>query len=294
MTPIVKWVGGKRQLLPKIVELLTRNGRIRDYYEPMVGGGAVFFGLQSNQLIDRTAWIGDVNEELINVYRVVEDVTTVRQLKGILAKQSDVYKRAWESDEKERAVEALYYSIRDMDPTTLGTVSRAARFIFINKAGFNGLYRVNKKGKCNVPWGHGRKPALLDEEAIDGAHKALSQVSEFMGIAHQSIFNFDEKTTPEDAVYIDPPYVPVSPTADFTSYTAGGFGEVEQRKLAELFRRIAGSGTRLVLSNSDTPLVRELYASFMLVEVRARRAVNRDVTKRGKVGELLVCANIKP
>jgi DNA adenine methylase len=259
--PFVKWAGGKRQLLDQLRPLLP--ARFRRYFEPFTGGGAVFFSL-----CPKDAVLGDMNAELIDCYRAIRD-----DVEGVIT-----------ALRRHRYDAVHYYRARSADPSTLPLPERAARTIYLNRTGYNGLYRVNRAGKFNVPMGRHTNPLLCDAEnlrACSGAVRGVDlRVADFEEVAGRAKAG--------DLVYFDPPYVPVSDTADFTSYVPGGFGVAEQRRLAALFAKLARRGVHAVLSNSDTPLVRELYAGFRIDEVLAARFINSRATGRGKVGEVVV------
>lgn len=267
--PPWKWVGGKTQLLSEILPRLP--AKIKTYYEPFVGGGAVFFALAEEKRF-KHANLSDSNEELINAYRTLasDPAGVIKKLKHHTHRHS----------------EAWFYTTRSLDPKELSRVDRAARFIYLNKTCFNGLYRVNKKGAFNVPFGKYANPTICDEvnllvvSGVLRGSKALATAGDF------------ESTTLSakrgDAVYFDPPYVPVSDTANFTAYAVGGFDYVEQVRLRDVAARLVKRGVHVLLSNSATALVRKLYEGFKIEEVSARRAINSKGDKRGNVGELLI------
>lgn len=250
-------------MLSQLLPLFPKQ--YNNYYEPFLGGGAVFF---SGIYVSHKAFLSDYNEEIINCYKVIRD--DVDSLIKALALH--------------RYEEKYYYSVRSTDPKSISVLHRAARTIFLNKTGFNGLYRVNKSGKFNVPFGKYVNPTICDKDNLIACSKELKGVDLFAGDFQQST----EFVRANDLVYFDPPYVPVSETCDFTSYTKNGFGEKEQKRLALEFDRLAKLGAHVLLSNSDTPLVRELYKGHEIVEVQASRNINSKGAKRGKVGEVVV------
>ena len=262
--PFLKWVGGKTQLLPHILGLFPKS--FNRYHEPFVGGGAVFFSLSPHKAI-----LSDVNPDLIQAYTMIRDdvESVIHELK------------------MHRAEEAYYYSVREADVASLSGAEAAARIIFLNKTCFNGLYRVNRSGKFNVPFGKYANPTICNEANLRLVSEALQGVD----IRLESVFELDARVSKNDLVYFDPPYVPLSPTASFTSYTKQGFGEHQQRQLATLFARLASKGAHCYLSNSDTPLVRELFKDFRIKKVYARRAINSRADRRGPVGEVIVCSD---
>lgn len=259
--PFLKWVGGKRQLLPAMESLLPR--RIERYFEPFVGGGALFFHLKP-----RFAVLADINRELVDCYQAVRD----RVEEVVQDLQTHTHD------------EGYYYALRERRPEELDLPRRASRTIFLNRTGFNGLYRVNREGRFNVPFGRYTNPVVCDEDNL----RACSQQ---LAAAHIDAMPFDEvedMAAPGDLVYFDPPYVPASATANFTSYAAEGFTLRDQERLAELARRLSGRGVNVMVSNSDTPLTRELYQGLHLHQVMARRSINSNGARRGAVPELLV------
>jgi DNA adenine methylase len=262
----VKWCGGKTFLLPEILPRLP--AKINTYYEPFVGGGAVFFALASERRF-KLAVIGDANEELMNLYYVISKYPY-----DLIAFLDDGFKQ----DEKS------YYKIRAQNPKDLRSLARAARTLYLNKVSFNGLYRVNKKGVFNVPWGRQEGRTLLDEENILACCDAL-------GRSALTSLDFEQTVLPVkrgDAVYFDCPYVPVSAVANFTAYTSDGFSLSHQIRLRDTAMTLDAKGVHVLLSNSDAPLVRELYRGFKIEEVQAPRRVNSKGGKRGNVGELLI------
>jgi DNA adenine methylase len=265
--PFLKWVGGKTGLLSELRYFMLKE--FGDYYEPFLGGGALFFNLASKGVIHATksAHLSDANAELINTYRQVKSAPL------------DVISVLKEYDYDEE----LYYSTRAIVPDNL--VERAARTIFLNKTGFNGLYRVNSKGQFNVPFGRYTNPTICDSKNLLACSLAL------LRCATLNSSDFENALVPAnkgDFVYLDPPYVPLSKTSSFTRYEKGDFGLPEQQRLADVFRWHAKRGVLLMLSNSDTPIVRELYADFDIQVVQAARAVNSKGDKRGKVNEVVV------
>jgi DNA adenine methylase len=263
--PFLKWAGGKGQLLEQFRPLFPERTFGR-YFEPFVGSAAVFFALRP-----RDAVLTDVNRELIDCYCAVRNHVD----EVIDALRSHKYE------------EEYYYRVRDRDPAELSLPERAARTIFLNKTGYNGLYRVNKKGRFNVPFGRYTNPGFAHPDRLDNMRtcaRALRSVTldvhDFAEVAKHARAG--------DFVYFDPPYVPASSTADFTSYVPGGFGWEEQKRLAEVFCELSRKGALAMLSNSDTPAVRKLYRGFRVDTVLASRNINSRGDKRGKVGEVVV------
>jgi DNA adenine methylase len=261
--PFLTWAGGKGQLLAQLRPLLPAAGTYGRYFEPFAGGAALFFALNPKR-----ALLADVNAELIDCYKAArDDVDAVIEALGQYRYGADHYYRA-----------------REIDPRTLPLAERAARTIYLNRTGYNGLYRVNRSGKFNVPMGRYTNPTLCDAANLKACSRALAKVvlrlEDFEAVA--------ARAKPGDFVYFDPPYVPVSDTADFTSYVPGGFGSDQQRRLAGVFADLARRGVHAMLSNSDTPAVRELYEDFRIHRVLASRHINSRGSRRGKVGEVVV------
>lgn len=268
--PFLKWVGGKGQLLPVLLRQVKRAGGFSRYHEPFVGGGALFFELHRQGLLKKRApsLLSDANERLIETYLGVRD--NPERLIALL------------EEHKARHNKDYYYEVRGLVPQD--PIERAARIIYLNKTCFNGLYRENSKGLFNVPMGRYKNPAICDEENLWAVSVALQSV-ELSSRPFETILEYAE---PGDLVYFDPPYHPVSTTANFTSYNQKGFGENDQRALAEVFAELARRGVKAILSNSYTPLILDIYAPFKPQTVSAARAVNSRAEKRGAVAEVLV------
>ncbi len=260
--PFIKWAGGKRQLLPELLAQLP--ARLRTYHEPFLGGGALFFKRKPDRAV-----LSDLNERLIRTYRAVrDDVEGVIEALSGCPNDKDFF---------------LRMRARDIDAAT--DVELAAWFIFLNKTGFNGLYRVNKQGRFNVPFGAYKNPTICDVDNLRACREALRGVK----LLHTDFRHVDEMTEPGDFIYFDPPYVPVSATASFTSYTRDGFTLEDQTELRDIARSLKHKKVHVLLSNSSVPVVHELYADgFDRREVFASRAINSDATKRGKVAETLI------
>ncbi|HXJ22710.1 MAG TPA: DNA adenine methylase [Polyangia bacterium] len=268
LRPFLKWAGGKRQLLPRILELAPT--RIRTYCEPFIGGGAVFFALAGERRFER-AVLGDVNPELIGCYEAVRDRApeVIRLLGG------------WRNREDD------YYRVREQRPAQLSPTERAARLIYLNRCGYNGLYRVNSEGIFNVPFGRYASVRICDPERLEAASRALRSVELICGDFRTVI----EACAParQDFVYLDPPYVPISSTASFTAY-AGAFDMEDQRRLAQQLCELAEARVPAVLSNSYCRATLSLYRHDGLLRqrVQARRAINSVATRRGPIAEILV------
>lgn len=269
--PFLKWVGGKRQLLPELLKHIPEGPF--NYFEPFVGGGALFFALSPDQA--KTAVLGDSNLHLIAAYKGVRDdvEAVIGALKIHQARHS-----------LEHYLEARRHLVVDGRPA--GTIPAvAARVIYINRTCFNGLWRVNKKGGYNVPMGRYENPTICDGPNLKACSRALQGVL----LRHLDFWWTIETATKGDFVYFDPPYVPASTSANFTGYAKEGFTYDDQVRLRDCALRLKAAGANVLLSNSDTSIVRDLYKrGFQMRLVEARRAVNSDASKRGKVGELLI------
>ncbi len=269
--PFVKWVGGKRQLLAqfRLMNLYPpekfdpQSGK---YFEPFVGGGAVFF-----DLLPETAYLSDLNNELVITYNVIK---------------SDV-ESLIKSLKKHKLDKEYFLKIRAQNPEKLSDLNTASRFIYLNRTCFNGMYRVNSKGGFNVPFGKYTNPLICDENNLRKASKALKNVE----IIKQDYREVLKKAKKGDFVYFDPPYYPVSKTASFTSYTSEAFLDKEQTELRDTFVELHKRGCFVMLSNSDTAFINKIYSKIKgvrITKVQAGRAINSDASKRGKITEVLV------
>jgi DNA adenine methylase len=265
--PVLKWAGGKRRLLRQYEpHFPTEFG---SYFEPFFGGGAVFFWLFNQGLLrDTQTLLNDVNPELVNFYSVLRNDCES------LIERLHAHRR--------RHGEEYYYDTRRKKPRL--PVTRAARLMYLNRTCFNGLYRVNSKGQFNVPMGRYKNPSICDAEGLRAASSALGTTQLTLG----SFKDATKSAKPGDLVYFDPPYVPLNPTSSFTSYTRENFTLTDQQELADTFRELAARGVKVCLSNSDTPLVRELYEGFEQHVIMAPRAINSKADRRQKVSELLI------
>lgn len=259
----IKWAGGKTQLVSQFHYLMP--DKFNNYLEPFLGSGAFFFYI--TQRYRCTAILSDNNAELINAFEMVKEKPN--DLIPLLA------------EHKQNHSKNYYYAIRKEKPT--GKLERAARFIYLNKTCFNGLYRVNSKGEFNVPMGSYKNPTIYSEKTILRASKLLQnatlKVSSFEGVL--------DDAKKGDFVYFDPPYHPIKKTS-FTSYTKEDFSEKEQHELVKVFKKLDERGCFVMLSNSDTTFIKELYAGFKQRRVKARRAINCNGSGRGKINELVV------
>ncbi|MFW0179045.1 DNA adenine methylase [Rothia sp. P7208] len=270
--PILKWVGGKRQLLDEIDKRIPKKYTM--YVEPFVGGGAVLLNRQPQR-----ARINDWNNELVNVYKVIRDnPDDIIEILRYHKEQNTILGSEW------------YYSIRGLDRTShfkkLSPVERAARMIYLNKTCYNGLFRVNASGQLNVPYGQYKNPNIVNEIGIRALHSYLSQANIDI---RQGDFSDSLKELPEGSfVYLDPPYMPVTATSSFTSYTQGGFDYNEQVRLRDECLKLRDQGIGFLESNSDCEAIRELYKDFTIETVYAKRAINSRSDKRGVVKEVLI------
>lgn len=282
--PFVKWVGGKRQLLPDLLAHLPvspealASGQAR-YFEPFMGGGALFFALEEAGLA--RAVLNDANPELTNLYRTVQaqpEALAERLTQAEFANDRAAFDavRAWD---------------RAPDWAQRSALDRAARFVYLNRTGFNGLWRVNRQGCFNVPFGRYTNPGFPGLPALQDASRAL-------GVAEIREGDFEAACADAaagDLVYFDPPYAPVSLTASFVGYTKGGFDDGMQRRLAQVCADLGRRGVAWMLSNSDTPYTREVFGAIpgaVIHTVHAGRSINRDKDGRGKVCEILAVGRL--
>ena len=266
--PVLKWVGGKRQLMSEIEKLLPKT--YTTYYEPFIGGGAVLFELQPNKAV-----INDVNSELINLYNVIKD--NVEELICDLKKHENTSE--------------YFYRIRELDRDKnryqdLSKVERASRIVYLNKTCFNGLFRVNRAGEFNTPFGKYKNPNIVDEVT-------LRAVSKYFNKADIKILNCDFENSLKGIrkgsfVYLDPPYDPISSSSSFTGYDKGGFNRDEQIRLKKLCDKLNKKGVKFLLSNSATEFIIDLYKEYDIKIVKAKRFINSNGNSRGEVDEVLV------
>ncbi len=271
--PLVKWVGGKRKILPELVKRLP--AKLDRYFEPFAGGAALFF-----HLAPQRALLGDANADLMDMYRAVasDPDLVIEKLRGMAGEHAS---KAYTQDG------GYYYFVRENWNQHRGAWpiwSSAASFLYLNRTCYNGLYRTNKAGKFNAPVGRYTNPTICDPQRIASCAQVLAQAELWTG---------GYQTTTCDArrgdfVYFDPPYVPAKAGSNFTGYTAGGFGEQDHRELADLARSLVDRGVQVMLSNADVPLVRRLYKGFKIDRVRVARSINSRGDKRGKVGEVII------
>jgi DNA adenine methylase len=267
--PFLKWAGGKRQLLAIIRPLIPAG--FRRYYEPFLGGGAVFFDRQPQNAI-----VNDFNAELINCYSVIRD--TPEELLAETVKHFNTSE--------------YFYQVREMDRSpayaNLSPVERAARLIYLNKTCYNGLFRVNGQGQFNVPFGDYKNPVIADPAIIRAISRYLNKSN--IIFRSQDFAQAVAEAKRGDFVYFDPPYDPVSDTASFTGYSLNGFDKKEQGRLKETCDELTRHGVKVLISNSNTPFIRELFSEeiYSLQVVQARRNINSVSSGRGKIDEVLI------
>ena len=269
LQPFTKWTGGKRQLLPVIRELMPKT--YNRYFEPFVGGGALFF-----DLAPKDAVINDFNAELINCYQQIKD--NPQELIEILKVHQEYNSKEYYLD--------LRSADRDERIDMMSEVQRAARILYMLRVDFNGLYRVNSKNQFNVPYGRYKNPKIVDENLI-------SAISTYLNNNQIEIKKVDfEKAVLDvqtgDFVYFDPPYIPLSETSAFTSYTHEGFSYDDQVRLRDTFKTLSDAGAYVMLSNSSSFLVEELYRDFNIHYVEATRTNGAKSSSRGKISEIIV------
>jgi DNA adenine methylase len=268
VAPVVKWVGGKRQLLPEIEKYIPKS--FTTYYEPFLGGGAVLFNIQPQKAI-----VNDINEELVNLYIAVRD--NVDEL------IEDLKKHTNDAD--------YFYKVRELDRkpdiySKLTNIERASRIHYLNKTCFNGLFRVNMAGQFNSPFGSYKNPNIVNEVTIRAVSKYLNDAKiEFKcGDYEESLRGIKKGAF----VYFDPPYDPVSDSSSFTGYARGGFDRNEQIRLKTLCDRLDAKGIKFLLSNSSTNFITDLYEGYIIETIQAKRSINSKGDERGEVDEVLV------
>ena len=269
LQPFTKWTGGKRQLLPVIRELMPK--KYNRYFEPFVGGGALFF-----DLAPKDAVINDFNAELINCYQQIKD--NPQELIEILKVHQEYNSKEYYLDL--RSVD------RDERIDMMSEVQRAARILYMLRVDFNGLYRVNSKNQFNVPYGRYKNPKIVDENLVSAISTYLNnnQIEIKKGDFEKAVLDVQ----PGDFVYFDPPYIPLSETSAFTSYTHEGFSYDDQVRLRDTFKKLSDTGAYVMLSNSSSFLVEELYRDFNIHYVEATRTNGAKSSSRGKISEIIV------
>lgn len=263
--PPIKWAGGKQNLARFILHRLPVE--VNTYYEPMVGGGAILLKMRGRF---KKAVISDTNPEVVNAWRTIKK--DVKKLIQTLRRSKFKY-------DKE-----TFLKIRAQDPNKLSPVGRAARFVYLNKTCFNGLYRVNSQGQFNVPFGRYKDPVICDAANL----RAVAQVLKNVTILDKDFEEACKGAGPGDAVYFDPPYMPVSKTSNFTGYTAEGFNQQDHERLARVFEKTGDFGARVVLTNSIAPGVMSLYGKFDYDRQTGSRSIGGPADYRHKIGEIIV------
>ena len=265
--PIVKWAGGKTKIINQFAKYIPKD--FNNYHEPFVGGGALFFYLIPNLIEKRKkGYLSDSVEELINLYQTIKN--DVHNL--INETNKHVYQKEY------------YYHVRSLNPLELSDLERASRVLYLNRTCFNGLYRVNKKGQFNVSFGDYVNPVIVDETALRNANQAFQHAEIFCSDFEVVLDNAKEK----DFVYLDPPYVPLSTTSDFTKYTPNAFNVNDHKRLKVVFESLKAMGCFVMLSNSDTDYTRELFSDYNIKTVNATRAINSNTARRGAIKELII------
>lgn len=261
--PFVKWAGGKKQIIHELIQRIP--DRFNTYYEPFIGGGALFF-----ELMPEKAVIGDKNYELINAYFIIKDKVEelIEELKN------------------HKNCKTYYYKIRSLNPEKLDLVKRASRFIYLNKTCYNGLWRVNSKGQFNVPFGRYKNPKICDEENLRAINSYLNRIN--IKIIHGDYKETLKNAGKGDFIYLDPPYAPVSKTANFTKYLKEDFTFEDQKKLAEIFKELDRKGCYIMLSNSDIDFIKDLYKGYLIEKIEASRFINCIAEKRKNHTELII------
>lgn len=263
----IKWAGGKKKLIEQFNPFFPQ--KIERFFDPFVGGGSVAFFI-IKKYKPKEVFLSDINQELINCYIVIKN--DVENLINELKKLKTTHNKE------------TYYKIRAQDPGSLSPVERAARFIYLNKTCYNGLYRVNSKGQFNVPIGEYKNPSIYSEEDL----REISQLLKNTKIEAMHFSEIIKRVKKGDFVYFDPPYYPLKKGKSFTTYTKDNFLERDQIELEELFTQLNKTGSKLMLSNSDTDFIKNLYKNYNIHTVNAARMINCVATKRGIIKEVLV------
>ncbi|WP_229727432.1 DNA adenine methylase [Sporolactobacillus putidus] len=265
--PFLKWAGGKRRMLADIRSCVPEH--FRRYYEPFVGAGALLFDLQPAEAV-----INDINEELMNVYRVIES-----DVEGLIG---DLEKHCNEKD--------YYYKIRDLDLSEdykkMSDLEKASRIIYLNKTCFNGLFRVNKEGHFNVPFGKYSRPNIVNERTLRGVSRYFRENR--VKMMTTDFAEAVEGAGDRDFIYLDSPYDPLSTTSYFTSYSNDGFSREDQIRLHDLFIDLDRRGAFVLMSNSATPFIKDMYRDYRITFSSTSRLINADGSKRGRIDEVLV------
>lgn len=270
VSPIVKWVGGKRQLLPELLPLLPRRMAAYTYCEPFLGGGALLFAIQPKKAI-----VNDINFDLIGLYSVVRDdvESLISELKKFKNDSDSFYSvREWDRDKE-------FYK-------NLSPLKKSARFVYLNKTCYNGLFRVNNAGEFNTPFGNYKNPNIVNAPTLRAVNRYLTTNN--VDLSSCDYTHILENLPKKTFVYLDPPYDPVSDTANFTGYTKGGFGKEAQIELRKQCDELDRRGIKFMLSNSATDFIKEQYSAYRIKELSAKRNINSIGNKRGDVPEVVV------
>jgi len=283
--PFLKWAGGKTQLLPEISKKYPE--KVKKYCEPFLGGGAVLFDIITSKAPEKIL-VNDINPELINTYKAVKTHSD-ELIKALSGLQESFYETAEEEKQTFYLSQRTRFNEIKLEDTV--NIEKASLFIFLNKTCFNGLYRVNSKGLFNVPWNKSKKPLICDTENLQACSLALQNV-EFNNGLYSECEDFIDKDT---FVYFDPPYRPLSDSSSFTSYNENGFGDDQQKELAEFVKKLAKKDIKILASNSDPKntapednFFDDLYSPLKIERVQATRMINRNSNGRGNINELLI------
>lgn len=269
--PFLKWVGGKGKLLEQLIPLFPK--KFNNFYEPFLGGGAVFFRLEH-----KSSYINDINTHLINLYIHIRDKLGVLI---VALKDIEVEYKSLNNDDKK---EYFYAKRAEYNEAEAGSIKKSALLIFLNRTCFNGLYRENASGGFNVPYGRNHNPTICDEKNL----RSVSEMLKRSVITNRSFREAIKTAKKGDFVYFDPPYYPLNATSSFTSYSSNIFLENEQKELFKVFKELDKKGCYVAMSNSDTSFIKELYDDFTIHFVYAARSINAKGDKRGKINEVLI------
>ena len=274
--PFIKWAGGKSRLITQIKYILPKN--FNNYFEPFLGSGALFFYLINTGKLDRNSskQISDINVELINAYRAIK-YSLIPLINQLYQNEKEYFKDS----------QKFYYKLRN-ENFKFNSIKKAARFITLNKTCYNGLYRVNKKGLFNVPFGRYNNPKICDIENLAEVNKILNSIN--TTIENYDYQNIITKVKQDDFIYIDPPYHPLNKTSNFTNYTVFGFDTNQQKREDNFFNELDKRKCKIILSNSDTIFIRDLYSPFKenIIPLKALRSINSNSEKRKNHNELII------
>ena len=273
--PFLKWVGGKTKLIPELVAMFPK--KFNNYYEPFVGGGALYYEVIQKYKVGFSS-INDINKKLITAYTQIK--LKPKNLISLLKNIEKEYKKLSLIEQREYFISTR----KKYNEGNIDDITTAAYLIFLNKTCFNGMYRENSKGEYNIPFGDQKNPTICDEENILAVSKCLKNTE----ITNLSFEDAVKKCKKGDLIYFDPPYYPINATSSFTGYSKNSFGEKEQRKLKDVFTDLDKKGCFVMLSNSHTPFINELYKEFRINFRSAARSINSNGEKRGKIQEVVV------